>query len=222
MEVIWGKREGIYFCEGGLDRWNRVDPAGEFFLWEHTGRCLVASLKSKSPPQKGRPRIAPGPLLSKVHPPLERNVNTCCRLSEQPCYRCRNLRYLDPPDSLRRLCWSRCACSTLWSCLFMLRFLAGGRAGTDGTVIGRAGRGLTLSRRNQRRAEQRRNDKRRDCKFGSHQGCLRWLQDQSKLRQAIPFRCAANISQISFSKELSGNRCAKPPSLSKHFVTLRT
>ena len=37
---------------------------------------------------------------------------------------------------------------------FMLRFLAGGRAGTDGTIIGRAGRGLGLSRRNERRAEQ--------------------------------------------------------------------
>ena len=55
MEVIWGKREGIYFCEGGLDRWNRVDPAGEFFLWEHTGRCLVASLKSKSRPKSKTP-----------------------------------------------------------------------------------------------------------------------------------------------------------------------
>jgi hypothetical protein len=30
-----------------------------------------------------------------------------------------------------------------------------------------------LRRRDERRAEQRRNDKSRDCKFGSHQGCLR-------------------------------------------------
>ena len=45
----------------------------------------------------------------------------------------------------------------------MLRFLAGCSAGTDSSRTGRAGRGLGL-----RRAEQRRNDKSRDCKFGSH------------------------------------------------------
>jgi hypothetical protein len=50
----------------------------------------------------------------------------------------------------------------------LLRFLAGASAGTDGSFIGRAGRGLVLSRRNERRAEERRNDKSRDCKFGSH------------------------------------------------------
>ena len=50
----------------------------------------------------------------------------------------------------------------------LLRFLAGGSAWTDGSFIGRAGRGLVLSRRNQRGAEERRNDKSRDCKFGSH------------------------------------------------------
>jgi hypothetical protein len=54
----------------------------------------------------------------------------------------------------------------------MLRFLAGGSARTDGSVIGHAGRGLALSRRNERRAEERRSDKSRDCKFGSHQKCL--------------------------------------------------
>jgi len=56
---------------------------------------------------------------------------------------------------------------------FMLRFLARGSAGTDASFIGRAGRGLTLSGRNQRRTDERRNDKSRDCKFGSHQKCLR-------------------------------------------------
>ena len=50
----------------------------------------------------------------------------------------------------------------------LLRFLAGSSAGTDGSFIGRAGRGLVLSRRNECRAEERRNDKSRDCKFGSH------------------------------------------------------
>ena len=49
----------------------------------------------------------------------------------------------------------------------LLCFLAGS-AGTDGFFIGRAGRGLVLSRRNERGAEERRNDKSRDCKFGSH------------------------------------------------------
>lgn len=50
----------------------------------------------------------------------------------------------------------------------LLRFLAGGSAWTDGSFIGRAGRGLVLSRRNERGAEERRNDKNWDCKFGSH------------------------------------------------------
>ena len=49
----------------------------------------------------------------------------------------------------------------------LLRFLAGS-AGIDGSFIGRAGRGLVLSRRHERGAEERRNDKSRDCKFGSH------------------------------------------------------
>ena len=35
------------------------------------------------------------------------------------------------------------------------------------------GAGATLSRRNERRAKDRRNNKSRDCKFGSHQKCLR-------------------------------------------------
>src|SRR5258706_3117585 len=52
---------------------------------------------------------------------------------------------------------------------FMFRFLARGSAGIDVSFTGRAGRGLALSRRNKRRAEERRNDKGRDCKFGSHQ-----------------------------------------------------
>src|SRR5712664_881791 len=52
---------------------------------------------------------------------------------------------------------------------FMFRFLARGSAGTDVSFTGRAGRGLALSRHNKRRAEDRRNNKSRDCKFGSHQ-----------------------------------------------------
>jgi hypothetical protein len=54
----------------------------------------------------------------------------------------------------------------------MLHFLPG-RTGIDGSVIGRAGCSLALSRRKQRGAEERRNDKSRDCKFGSHQKYLR-------------------------------------------------
>jgi hypothetical protein len=30
MEVIWVGREGIYFCKGGLDRWNQIDLPEEF------------------------------------------------------------------------------------------------------------------------------------------------------------------------------------------------
>src|SRR5258707_13612722 len=51
---------------------------------------------------------------------------------------------------------------------FMFRFLARGSAGTDVSFTRRAGRGLALSRRNKRRAKERRNNKSRDCKFGSH------------------------------------------------------
>jgi hypothetical protein len=63
---------------------------------------------------------------------------------------------------------------------FMLRFLAGSSAGTDGSRTRCAGRGLGLSRRHERRAEQRRNDEGRDCKFGSHREYLHWLHDHSK------------------------------------------
>src|SRR4030088_2764792 len=56
---------------------------------------------------------------------------------------------------------------------FMFRFLARGSAGTDVSFTGRAGRGLALSRRNKRRAEERRHDKSRDRKFRSHQKILR-------------------------------------------------
>jgi hypothetical protein len=51
---------------------------------------------------------------------------------------------------------------------FVFRFLARGDAGTDVSFTRRAGRGLALSRRNKRRAKERRNNESRDCKFGSH------------------------------------------------------
>src|SRR5713101_2752481 len=41
---------------------------------------------------------------------------------------------------------------------FMFRFLARGSAGTNVSFTGGTGRGLALSRRNERRAEERRND----------------------------------------------------------------
>jgi hypothetical protein len=90
---------------------------------------------------------------------------------------------------------------------FMFRFLARGSAGTDVSFIGRAGRGLVLSRRNERRAEERRNDKSRDCKFGSHQNVSVGYEITPNLVQAIEFRRVAKIAQISFSKTL-GDRCA--------------
>jgi hypothetical protein len=56
---------------------------------------------------------------------------------------------------------------------------------------------LILSRRNERRAEQRRHDKSRDCKFGSHQKYLSvGLQDLSKPWRTIWFRCVTNIAKI--------------------------
>jgi hypothetical protein len=67
----------------------------------------------------------------------------------------------------------------------MLRFLATGSAGTDGSCTGRAWRGLVLSRRNERRAEERRYDKSRDCKFGSHEKRLRRLQDATPIGRVL-------------------------------------
>jgi hypothetical protein len=122
-------------------------------------RSRVASLK------KQKPRIARGPLLSKVHPPLER---VSIRFA---AFRSSNVIGINValPRWIRRVAFFRTAARAR-SCghpFFMLRFLARGSAGTDGSVIGHAGRGLALSRRNERRAEERRNDKSRDCKFGS-------------------------------------------------------
>src|SRR3979411_616227 len=73
----------------------------------------------------------------------------------------------------------------------MFRFLARSSAGTDVSFTGRAGRGLALSRRNERRAEERCNDKSRDCKFGSHQKGLLSYGTELNLGQAIEFRRAA-------------------------------
>ena len=83
---------------------------------------------------------------------------------------------------------------------FMLRFLARGSAGADVSFTGRAGRGLVLSRRNERRAEERRYDKSRDCKFGSHQKTPKLVRMNPNLGHAILFRPMANIAQISYSK----------------------
>ena len=99
---------------------------------------------------------------------------------------------------------------------FMLRFLAGCSAGTNGSCTGRAGRGLGLSRRNERRAEQRRNDKGRDCKFGSHRNISVGYTVTPNPGGAIQFRRVANIAQISYSKKLVRDCCASVHYFSKH------
>jgi hypothetical protein len=83
---------------------------------------------------------------------------------------------------------------------FMLRFLAGCSARANGSSTGRARRGLGLSRRNERRAEQRHNDKSRGGKFGSHQNISVGYWNPPNLGDAIQFRRGANIAQISYSK----------------------
>ena len=155
-------------------------------------RSRVASLK------KQKPRIARGPLLSKVHPPLER---VSIRFA---AFRSSNVIGINValPRWIRRVAFFRTAARAR-SCghpFFMLRFLARGSAGTDGSVIGHAGRGLALSRRNERRAEERRNDKSRDCKLGSHQKCLHGVTRplQTSTGDLVPLRdqhCANFISQ---------------------------
>jgi hypothetical protein len=83
----------------------------------------------------------------------------------------------------------------------MFRFLARGSAGTDVSFTGGTGRGLALSRRNKRRAKERRNDKSRDRKIASEDSPIGyWITP--KLGQAIEFRRVAYIAQISFSKNV--------------------
>src|ERR1700704_4959370 len=85
----------------------------------------------------------------------------------------------------------------------MFRVLAGGSAGIDVSLTRRAGHGLALSRRNERRAEERRNGKSRDRKFGSHQkGLLSYGEGSPKLRNGVKPRAgdrvpARDIVQIS-------------------------
>jgi hypothetical protein len=187
--------------------------AGAGYLWR---------VSSNTQRQKQKPRIAPGPLLSKVHPSLERMSVFA------PAFRSSHVVGAGTSGALIR--WSRgtTLAARARSCghaFFVLLFLARGGAGTDGSFTGRAGRGLILSRRNERRTEQRRHDKGRDRKFGSHQKCLREfsrsLQDFSKPRQAIWFRCVAYIAQISFSKRLvCGRRATSVTFLTS--VTFRT
>lgn len=106
--------------------------------------------------------------------------------------------------------------------LFLLRFLARASAGADGSFIGRAGRGLALGRRNERRAEERRNDESRDCKFRSHQKCLRRVTGsfQSAGLDFVPAH-GKHCTDFIFKMKFFGDRCAT----NRYFqtsVTLRT
>ena len=128
------------------------------------GRSGAASLKAK-------PRITPG-AFALEDTPLKKSLVLAAAF--------RSSHVIGAGTSVALIRWIRHAAfvgpaARARSCrhaLFMLRFLARGSAGTDGSVIGHAGGGLALSRRNERRAEERRNDKSRDCKFGSHQKYL--------------------------------------------------
>jgi hypothetical protein len=98
----------------------------------------------------------------------------------------------------------------------MLRFLARGGAGTDVSCTGRARRGLILSRRNQRRTEEGRDDKGRDRKFGSHQNVSVGLQQLSKTRPAIWFRCVTkHCANFIFQRTRSW-----PPSNIRHLTNI--
>src|SRR5229473_2538304 len=149
---------------------------------------LSVLLTNASASSKVRPRIAPGPLLSKVHPLLERMSVLFA------AFRSSHVIVVEINVALTR--WIRRvafvgAAARARPCghaFFMLRFLARGSAGADVSFTGRAGRGLVLSRRNERRSEERRNDKSRDCKFGSHQKCLRRVTGslQTSGRDLVP------------------------------------
>jgi hypothetical protein len=103
-----------------------------------------------------------------------------------------------------------------------LRFLAGGSAWTDGSFIGRAGRGLVLSRRNERGAEERRNDKNWDCKFGSHKEGLPEVTVWSESFGRRLSCEAGNFVKIWFSKKIVSWLLHRRPVLFQTFVTFRT
>jgi hypothetical protein len=95
---------------------------------------------------------------------------------------------------------------------FMLRFLAGSSPGTDGSLAGRHWRGLGLSRRNERRAEQRRNDDGRDCKFGSHKkvspkisGC-----EESKRKSAMKKPARTKVVRRAYEPLGKGRKTGGP------------
>jgi len=161
------------------------------------GRCELASIKV-------RPRIAPGPLLSKVHAPLERVsiLLAAFRSGHAVGINVALTRWI------RRVAFVSTAARarTRGHAFFMFRFLAWGSAGTDVSFTRRARHGLALSRGNKRWAEERRNDKSRDCKFGSHQNISVGYRIIPNLGQAIQFRRVAKIAQISFW--LVRDRCA--------------
>jgi hypothetical protein len=78
-----------------------------------------------------------------------------------------------------------------------------------------------LSRRNERRAEERRNDKSRDCKFGSHQKCLHGVTEplQTSTGDLVPLR-DQHCANFIFQRFVCG-RCATSVTLQTS-VTLRT
>jgi hypothetical protein len=145
------------------------------------------------------PRIAPGPFLSKLS--LERI------LIFAPAWR--SSHGTGPGTSVVLVRWIRRAAflgtaaraRPCGHAFFVFRFLARGSAGTDVSFTRRARRGLVLSRRNKRRAEERSYDKSRDCKFGSHQKTPKLVRMNPNLGHAILFRPMANIAQISYSKK---------------------
>src|SRR5258705_11664754 len=124
------------------------------------GRCERASLKV-------RPRIAPGPLLSKAPSTLERMSILAAAFRTSTALGVRiNValtRWIHRVPFVGTAALAR-PCSHAF---FMFSFLARGSAGTDVSFTVRAGPGLALSRCNKGRAEERRINKGSDCKFGS-------------------------------------------------------
>jgi hypothetical protein len=81
---------------------------------------------------------------------------------------------------------------------------------------------LRLSRRNERRAEERRNDKNRDCKFESHQNfsvIAGHLKPQAG--EFVPAHLATS-RKVNCSNELVRDCSAINPSLFQTSVTFQT
>jgi hypothetical protein len=141
--------------------------------WLTSGVDLAAAVVAKpnsylvlraSASSKVRPRIAPGPLLSRVHPSLERMSISATAFRRSHGIGIGTtvvlIRWIHPT-----FVGTTARARPGGHAFLVFRFLGGGSAGTDISFTRRAGRGSS------RRVTSPRE---RNCKFGSHQRLPGW------------------------------------------------